>query len=81
VVSADPKVFTDPLHGLEDEVHRLEDEVCPPPEVEDKCLTPEVLLRIAYEVVSQLDQAEEFRLLPLKECSLRDFLEEKISAL
>jgi hypothetical protein len=48
----------------------LEDEVYPPSEVEDECLTPEVLLHIAYEVVSQLDQAEEFRLLLLEKCSL-----------
>jgi hypothetical protein len=32
-------------------------------------------------MVSQLDQAKEFRLLSLEEFSLRDFLEEQISAL
>jgi hypothetical protein len=30
----------------------FEDEVCPLPEVEDECLTHEVMLHIAYEVVS-----------------------------
>jgi hypothetical protein len=49
-------VSADPLPMLEDEV-RL------PPEEEDECLAPEVLLHIvllhiAYEVVSQLDKVE-----------------------
>jgi hypothetical protein len=54
----------------------LEDEVCLPPEEEDECLTPIVLLHIAYEMVSQLDNAEDFRQLSLEELSLRDFLVE-----
>jgi hypothetical protein len=33
-------------------LHMFEDEVCPLPEVEDECLTHEVMLHIAYEVVS-----------------------------
>jgi hypothetical protein len=70
MASASPEVTIDPLHRLENEVHMLEDEVYPPSEVEDECLTPEVLLHIAYEVVSQLDQAEEFMLLLLEKCSL-----------
>jgi hypothetical protein len=64
MASASPEVTIDPLHRLENEVHMLEDEVYPPSEVEDECLTPEVLLH------SQLDQAEEFRLLLLEKCSL-----------
>jgi hypothetical protein len=48
----------------------LEDEVCLLLEVEDECLTHEVLLHIAYEVVSQLDNAEDFRQLSLEEHSL-----------
>jgi hypothetical protein len=52
----------------------------PSPEVEDECLTPEVLLHVAYEVVSQLDKAEESMLLSLEEHSLPDFLVEQISA-
>jgi hypothetical protein len=39
----------------------IEDEVCLPPEEEDECLTPDVLLHIAYEVVSQLDNVADFR--------------------
>jgi hypothetical protein len=65
-----------PSQMFEDEVY------CPPPppEVEDECLTPEVLLHVAYEVVSQLDKAEESMLLSLEEHSLPDFLVEQISA-
>jgi hypothetical protein len=59
----------------------LEDEVCLPPEEEDECLAPEVLLHIAYEVVSQLEKVEEFRQLSLEELSLRDFLVEQIHTL
>jgi hypothetical protein len=59
----------------------LEDEVCLSPKVDAECLTPEVLLHIAYEVVSQLDKAGEFRLLSLDELSLRDFLVKQINAL
>jgi hypothetical protein len=49
--------------------------------VEDECLTLEVLLHIAYEVVSQLDRAKEFMLLSLNEQSLHNFLEEHIRSL
>jgi hypothetical protein len=56
----------------------LEDEVCLPPDEEDECLTPEVLLHIAYEVVSQLYNTEDFSQLLLEECSLQDFLVEQI---
>jgi hypothetical protein len=44
------------------------------PVVEDECLTPEILLHIAFEVTSQLDKAEESRWLSPEEFSLRDFL-------
>jgi hypothetical protein len=36
-------------------------------ELEDECPAPEVLLHITYEAVSQLDRAEESRLLSLDE--------------
>jgi hypothetical protein len=52
----------------------LEGEVCLPPEEEDECLTPKVLLHIVYEVVSQLENTEDFRQLSLKELSLCDIL-------
>jgi hypothetical protein len=51
------------------------------PEEEDADLSPEVLLHVAYEVVSQLDRAKEFRSLSLEEQSLRDFLGEQIHSL
>jgi hypothetical protein len=59
----------------------FEDDDCPLLEVEDECLAPEVLLHIAYEVVSQLDRAEESRLLSLDDQSLHDFLVEQIWSL
>jgi hypothetical protein len=59
----------------------LKDDVCSLLEVEDADLVPEVLLHIAYEVVSQLDRAEVFRLLSLKEQSLCGFLGEQIRSL
>jgi hypothetical protein len=59
----------------------IEDEVCLPPQEEDECLTPAVLLHIAYEVVSQLDNAADFRQLLLEKLSLRDFLVELMDSL
>jgi hypothetical protein len=59
----------------------LEDEVCSLPEVEEADLAPEVLLHIAYEVVSQLDKAEVLQSLSLEEQSLRSFLGEQIRSL
>jgi hypothetical protein len=64
----------DLLSVFEDEVYLL-------PKDEDECLTPEILLHIAYEVVSQLDNAEEFRQFSLNELSLGDFLVEQIHIL
>jgi hypothetical protein len=49
--------------------------------VEDKCLTPEVLLHIANEVVSQLDRAKESKWLSPEEHSLHDFLVEHVGSL
>jgi hypothetical protein len=51
------------------------------PEVEDECLTPEVRLHIALEVVTQLDKAEDFIRLSSEKLSLREFLVEQISSL
>jgi hypothetical protein len=59
----------------------IEDEVCLPPQEEDECLIPDVLLHIAYEVVSQLDNAADFRQLSLGELSRQDFLVEQIDSL
>jgi hypothetical protein len=59
----------------------IEDEVCLPPQEEDECLTPAVLLHIAYEVVSQLDNAADFRQLLLEKLSFRDFLVELMDSL
>jgi hypothetical protein len=59
----------------------LDDEVCSLPEVKEVDLAPEVLLHIAYEVVSQLDRAEVFRSLSLEEQSLHSFLGEQICSL
>jgi hypothetical protein len=59
----------------------FEGDYCSLPEVEDEDLVPEVLLHVAYEVVTQLDRAEEFRLLSLEEQSLRNFLVEQICSL
>jgi hypothetical protein len=55
------------------------------PDEEDEALAPvgddedlalEVLLHVAFEVISQLDRAEVFRSLSIKELSLCDFLVE-----
>jgi hypothetical protein len=51
------------------------------PEAEDDCLTPEVRLHIALEVVAQLDKAEDFIRLSSEKLSLREFLVEQISSL
>jgi hypothetical protein len=45
---------------------------------EDVCLTSEVRLRIALEVVTQLGKAEDYRWLSPEELSLREFLVEQI---
>jgi hypothetical protein len=42
--------------------------------MDDECLVPEVLLHIAFTVISQLSKSEEYRLLSPEELSLRDFL-------
>jgi hypothetical protein len=57
------------------------DELCSPPKLEYECPSSEVLLHIAYEVVSQLDRALEFIRLSPEEHSLRDFLEDHITSL
>jgi hypothetical protein len=49
--------------------------------VHDECLTLEVLLHIAFEVISQLDKAEESRWLSPEEFSLCDFLVQQIRSL
>jgi hypothetical protein len=49
--------------------HLFEDEFHAPPKVEGERLSREVLLHIAYEVVSQQDMAEEFRLFSQREPS------------
>jgi hypothetical protein len=49
--------------------------------VEDECLTPEVLLHIAFEVVSQLDKAEESGWLSPEEHSLHDFVVDQMRSL
>jgi hypothetical protein len=59
----------------------IEDEVFLPPQEEDECVTLDVLLHIAYEVVSQLDDAADFWQLSFEELSLRDFLVEQIDSL
>jgi hypothetical protein len=59
----------------------IQDEVCLPPQEEDECLSPDVLLHIAYDVVSQLDNAADFWQLSLEELSLQDFLVEQIDSL
>jgi hypothetical protein len=58
-----------------------EDELCSLPDLGDVRLSSEVLLHIAYEVVSQLDRADEFRLLSHDKLELRDFLEDQIASL
>jgi hypothetical protein len=74
-VAAFPEVATAPSLVLEDEA-------CLPPQEEDEYLTPKVLLHIAYEVVSQLDNDEDFRQLSLEELSLiHDFLVAQIHSL
>jgi hypothetical protein len=51
------------------------------PEVEDEYLSSEMRLYVAFEVVSHLDKAEDFRSLSPEELSLRDFLNEQIRSL
>jgi hypothetical protein len=46
--------------------------------VEDDYLSPDMRLHIVFEVVSQLDKAEDFKWLSPEEVSLRDFLVEQI---
>jgi hypothetical protein len=58
-----------------------EDDLYSPLELEDERPSSVVLLHIAYEGVSQLDRAEDFRLLSPEEESLRDFLVDQIVAL
>jgi hypothetical protein len=58
-----------------------EDLLCSPPDLDDENLSPDVLLHIAYEVVSQLDRAEDFQLLSPDEHDLRDFVEDQIMSL
>jgi hypothetical protein len=48
---------------------------------EDVCLTSEVRLRIALEVVTQLGKAEDYRWLSPEELSLHEFLVEQIWSL
>jgi hypothetical protein len=48
---------------------------------EDDCLTPEVRLHIALEVVAQLYKTEDFMWLSPEELSLREFLVRQISSL
>jgi hypothetical protein len=50
-------------------------------EAKDVCVTLEVQLHIALEVVAQLDKAKDFRWLLLEKLSLREFLVEQISSL
>jgi hypothetical protein len=69
------------LQSLSSHLASTEGEVCFPPEVEDDCLSPEVLLHIAYEVVSQLGRAEEFKQLLPEGLSLHNFLREQICTL
>jgi hypothetical protein len=47
---------------------------CSQPEVEDEYLSLEVRLHIAFNVVSQLDKAEDSMSLSPEELSLRNFL-------
>jgi hypothetical protein len=56
-------------------------ELCSPLDLDGEHLSPEVLLHIAYEVVSQFDRAEVFCLLSSNELDLRDFLEDQIESL
>jgi hypothetical protein len=48
--------------------------------MDDECLTLEVLMHIAFEVISQLSKAEESRWLSPKELSLHDFLVEQFGS-
>jgi hypothetical protein len=59
----------------------LSSSICSQPEVEDECLTPEVRLHIAFEVVSQLHKTQESRWLSPAELSLHEFLVEQIRSL
>jgi hypothetical protein len=58
-----------------------EDELCSLPDLGDERLSPKVLLHNAYEVVSQLERAEEFHSLSSNEIELRDFLKDQIVSL
>jgi hypothetical protein len=58
-----------------------DDELCSPSDLDDDRLSSEVLLHIAYEVVSQLDRAEDFWLLSPDKQDLCDFLEDHITSL
>jgi hypothetical protein len=58
-----------------------EDELCSLPDLGDERLSPKVLLHNAYEVVSQLERAEEFHSLSSNELELRDFLKDPIVSL
>jgi hypothetical protein len=49
--------------------------------MDDECLVPEVLLHIAFTVISQLSKSEEYRLLSPEELSLRDFLVDQFRSL
>jgi hypothetical protein len=57
------------------------DLLCSPLDLDDEHLSPDALLDIAYEVVSQLDRAKDFRLLSPDEQDLHNFLEDRIMSL
>jgi hypothetical protein len=67
-------VMQTPLAISEDELYSL-------PKLDDERLSPEVLLHIAYEVVSRLDRVEEFCLLSPDEQDLHYFLKDHIASL
>jgi hypothetical protein len=50
----------------------------PQSEMDEECLTPEVLLHIAFEVISQLGKAEESSCLSLEELPSTTFLSRKL---
>jgi hypothetical protein len=52
------------------------DLLCSPLDLDDEHLSPDVLLHISYEVVSQLDRVEDFRSLSPDKQDLYDFLED-----
>jgi hypothetical protein len=74
-----------PSFPVQEPVHyqlpRSPSSICSQPVVEDEYLLPEVRLHIAFEVVSQLDKAEDARWLSPKELSFCDFLVEQIWSL